>query len=136
MLDWGDIYCLNIKEVDEHHKVFFDIVEEAEALLGRLNVDGINNIYRLIERIQDFARDHFVLEEEFMESIDYPHRLEHKMEHAIFSAQITHIDLSVVEADAKEYLLRTLDFMIEWIILHIANADTNMAKYYHETYNK
>lgn len=136
MINWGDIYSLSIEKIDEEHRVFFTIVEEAEKLLDIPDANIYKEILQVIESIQSFMKSHFESEEKLMAEIQYPEREEHKMEHTVFLGQVTDIDLNVIKANEGQYLLRTLDFLVQWFILHMSEFDKKMAKYYHEVYKK
>lgn len=136
MINWGEIYCLGIENIDNEHKVFFEIAENATKLVNVRDAVKDEDIQKIIEELQGFAKTHFPAEQRFMKEINYPDMEEHILEHYIFSAQITNIDMESISTNRKEYLLNAIDFMIEWIILHIGKHDNKIAEYYHNTYNK
>lgn len=132
MIQWGEIYSLKIETIDKQHQMFYDIVEEAERLLQDINEETYQKIVEVIKKIQKFTQGHFQTEEKFMEEIQYPHLAEHKLEHVMYEAQITDIDLEGIKGNEETYLLNALDFIVQWEILHISNWDLKMAEYYHQ----
>lgn len=129
MLEWGEIYNLGIAEIDEEHKVFFDLVERGQKILEHLDQDCLKEICTLIGDLEKFIKNHFKVEESFMKKIGYPDFLEHQLEHSIFEAQITGIETKIIEYNQEAYVLRMLDFIVEWFILHIGSEDQKLADY-------
>lgn len=131
MIQWGEIYCLGVESIDKDHEEFFVLIEKAYDLYhsGRENI--YHEIIELIKMSQGLAKKHFKLEQEFMIQIQYPHLNAHALEHSVFLAQMENINWEIIALNEKEYLLKMIDFIVEWILLHISTEDMKMARYYH-----
>jgi hemerythrin len=127
MVEWNDSIATGIGSIDEQHRELFrrvnqfaaaqDTHQEKKVLLNTL---GFMRLY---------AAFHFKEEEAVMESIGYPHLLEHKQMHAAFIEKIFDLRLEASLGDesvAKEALI----YFEAWLKDHISKNDKDIGSYF------
>lgn len=113
---------IGIPEVDRQH-------EELTTLINEL-IDAFNTHHaaefqkELVERISDYARTHFLLEEELMTRAGYPRMDDHCAEHAQFFGKS--VDFLLAGLDDKNVSLEALAYLSDWWITHINGTDTQL----------
>lgn len=128
MINWKEEYNLGIVQIDEQHKMLFDIAGRAYKLLtDEMKVDKYDEIVAVLEELKDYTKFHFSFEEEYMMKIGYKKLLSHKVQHSDFIEKMDSIDLNKVDEDQDKYLGSITDYIINWIIGHILGRDRDYA---------
>ncbi|MGR6836892.1 bacteriohemerythrin [Syntrophomonas erecta] len=129
MIKWKDEYSLGIERIDEQHRQLFAIADKAyQVLKDDLCIDKYDQIVAIMDELKSYAVFHFRTEEEYMRSIGYKRYLSHKVSHADFIEQTNDIDLTNVDINQDNYLLKVLDFIVTWIDQHILGQDKLIVK--------
>jgi hemerythrin len=104
---------------DAQHQVLFEILD----LLNEPTADR-----QLLQRLEDYTVTHFALEEQYMQELDYPGRIEHMQEHARFRKEISKLVKGDQELDA---LFRDIisTFLTEWLTRHVFGIDKNLEEF-------
>jgi len=124
MIEWRNEFLLGIEKIDEQHKKLFQIASDIHALMkNKLVTDKYDQILILISELKDYTVFHFTSEEEYMKSIEYRKLFSHKVEHDDFIEKINNVDLDKVDLDHQQYLLEILEFVVNWISVHILETD-------------
>jgi hemerythrin len=118
---WNDRLSVGVAALDADHKKMVEIINELyDAILagsGREKLDG------LLDRLMDYARYHFVREEELFAKTEYPDAAAHKREHEEMAAWInTTCKLhrgSTIPAPSLEVMIRLKDYFFD----HILSSD-------------
>jgi hemerythrin len=116
-MEWNETYSIDGGEIDREHMIIIDLInqiEEAEALQ-----DVTENITSTLEA---YVAEHFLHEEEYMESVDYPDMEEHREMHRKFSnAAVKMIDELGSSGSVAQIELKT--FLQNWLQAHILDED-------------
>lgn len=124
MIEWRDEFLLGIEKIDDQHKELFRIATDIYALMrNQLITDKYDQIVKLISELKDYTVFHFSYEEEYMQSIGYRKYFSHKVEHNDFVEKINNVDLDKIDLDHEQYLLEMLNFVVNWISVHILETD-------------
>lgn len=124
MLKWKDDYLVNVKTIDDQHKVLFEIAGRAfELLKNDMYLDKYDRILEMLNELKEYAIYHFKSEEEYLLSIGYKKFLSHKAEHDEFIQKVNDVDLKRIDVDQNAYLLSVLEFIVNWISEHILQKD-------------
>jgi hemerythrin-like metal-binding protein len=120
MIEWDDKYSVGISRIDDEHKQFIDIINEAIAT--KEHNDDPEELREVLYNITMYAIKHFSTEENYMIEFKYPEYQYHKEEHHDFSKKaieycerVTHGD-SQISNEILEYLKR-------WLVNHIQATD-------------
>jgi len=124
MIKWKEEYSVGVEHIDAQHRKLFEIAGRAYDLLkDELITDKYDRIIAIIEELKEYAVYHFNAEEQYMKEIGYRKLLSHKVSHDDFIEKVNSIDFDQVDDNQNEYLLNTLDFVVNWIDRHILGQD-------------
>ena len=107
-----------IQEIDEQHETLFDVLARLQAVVG--GGDNWSTIYFALTELAHFASTHFVVEEALMRLHGYPRLDQHIAEHRGFSARLAQLEQQAIRSDVSQHLI---DFIEEWLTVHIAQSD-------------
>lgn len=125
MIEWDNKYLLDIAEIDEQHKVFFNIIKKELKQNNNLNFDELAEI---INYLENYLKEHFNTEEKLLEESGYVNIESHKAQHSFFVDKINEMKLELNYNNPMLYI-KLIDFMKKWFLSHIINED----KKYKET---
>jgi hemerythrin len=127
MTGWTEALALNHPVIDAHHRELFRRYE-ALALATARGERG--EAARLFEYLGFYVVEHFGAEERLMEESDYPDRAAHRAAHDQFISDF--LDYGQGFADQEAGTLpdgKVVEWMAEWLRLHIAGIDQLLAKH-------
>ena len=108
---------------DKQHQVLFEVLDHIKA--ARTGPGDM-------EKLQNYAENHFAIEEEYMLLLQYPHREEHVRAHDKFRCelQIMVNDQANYDADFQHYLGT---FLTEWLTRHVFGIDKKLEQFIQES---
>ena len=115
----NDCFKIDVPEIDEQHKRFLDLVDDAQM---KLDSDESGDFKSIIKSLEDYASYHFTFEEELFEKSKFPNLTQHKQEHRQFIDRVRQLRLDL-EYTNPLVAKKTIDFMCKWFISHIINND-------------
>lgn len=113
--------------IDSQHKELCKIINSFGDALN--NDEDQEVLYETLERLLDYAKYHFSLEEEYFEKFDFSEQSLHKSEHKYFLEYFNTIRKNLDKKTKKSKLSQTeasmdiLRYLIEWFITHITGSD-------------
>ena len=119
--------CLiGIPQIDKEHEYLFELVNKTYQSLSSSEEDHILIAKNILVKLKEYAKTHFVHEEEYMESIHDPELPMQQKEHTTF---IDKIDELTATADLNEKVLQEiLSFLTRWLYRHILSSDMMIGK--------
>ena len=124
-------YYTGIELIDNEHSQLFDYANQIYELLHDDYVaDKYDNIKDLLQKLTDYAGQHFADEEAYMESIKYKRLFTQKIQHQEFVDALSKYDLDEIDqTENKDAVIsELLTFVTDWLISHILNVDTLIGK--------
>lgn len=122
--NWTDKYLINIDDIDEQHRGFFELWNKQciEA-----NLDDFGQLGQIIQKLENYMINHFTYEEKLLEEINYEHIAEHKAQHQYFIMRVQEMKQ---ELEYMNPLLfeKTASFMKKWFLSHIMQSDKDYGK--------
>jgi hemerythrin-like metal-binding protein len=120
MIEWDDRYSVNIANIDENHKRFFDIINKA-ILVGQHRNRQEELAEALSEVIQHASR-HFIIEEICMIKFAHPEYESHREEHLNFTTKtIAYLERVVKgDPDVEDEIFM---YLRPWLADHIQGVD-------------
>ncbi len=79
LIEWNDLYSVNIEEMDQQHKQLLNIVNEFDKAVEAKKEEETTK--KILKNLLDSAGMHFKKEEELMDQHGYPEIAEHKKQH-------------------------------------------------------
>ena len=128
---WDDKYSVGEPTIDKQHQ---KLLQEINLLLESI-MDGSSaeKIYEVIGFLEQYVKDHFLYEEQYMEAYNYPGLEEHKKHHAEFSVHYNQFKGDLKKHDSAEKLSMEVEkYMGEWWTQHICHEDHQYAVYIKE----
>ena len=127
--EWKKEFCTGIEEMDKHHKIFFDYLDELEETAG--GSKGREVIDRVLKQLDDYIRYHFAEEEKILKVTGYPELNYQKKQHEFFIAQIADLKDGYSRGEAC-IPISTLEFLRDWFLRHILESDKKYGDYLSE----
>lgn len=119
-LQWSDEISVGVEELDEQHKLLVSIINDLhDAMQNRRSNDVMQEI---INRLTEYTRIHFAVEESLMRILGYPNYEEHKKQHEELIHSVMDITnkLKVGKANVSFALMH---FLKSWLTKHIMESD-------------
>jgi hemerythrin len=125
---WEDKYSVGIPLIDKQHKELIQLTNELYQ--GCLAGDDAARdfFFNAIRGAMNYVKVHFSTEEQILENINYPKLAEHKKQHEDFVLKMVE-DVKSFQGGRKFVPNNFVRFLRDWILSHIAIADTEYAKY-------
>jgi hemerythrin len=120
MIEWDDKYSVGISRIDDEHKQFIDIINEAIAT--KEHNDDPEELREVLYNITMYAIKHFSTEENYMIEFKYPEYQYHKEEHHDFSKKAIEYCERVAHGDSQ-FAGEILEYLKQWLVNHIQVTD-------------
>lgn len=123
---WDDNFTVYDQELGGQHRRLIEIYNNLYDSLSSDNVEEMNDKkMETLNKLLDYTVNHFELEEQFMESCNYPELEEHRQLHRELADKIRslHHDLKKNKAVLSTSLMKLLR---DWIVSHIGNEDNKI----------
>jgi methyl-accepting chemotaxis protein/hemerythrin len=128
-VEWTSDYSVSVELMDQEHIRLFDLINE----LNDAMIDGQSSakIESILDALIDYTEYHFGDEEKLMKKINYPGLDEQIKAHRIFVDKMKEFKQ---EMQSGEILLsvKIINFLKDWLILHILNIDKKYSTYMNE----
>lgn len=129
LFDWKDSFSMNIKAVDEQHKMLIQTLNELhEAMLTGQAREVISGILKSLE---DYTQVHFSYEEELMKRYNYPDFAKHKKEHDAFTQKVGEF-IGKYQKGHLMLSLEVMNFLKDWLKNHIMGVDKGYSSFLNE----
>lgn len=124
LVRWEESYRLGLDEIDDQHKMLFDIMNHLwKAIVRRA---GAEEMASIINDLEQYTISHFTAEEAFMRSHGHSDFAQHKKQHDSFVARLREARLAAGQGRTVD--LELLHFLREWLVNHIMVKDRAYAK--------
>jgi hemerythrin-like metal-binding protein len=130
--NWKEKYSVGIREIDEQHQHYFEIVNEIIETTGQKNVSG-KELSDKITELNNYAIYHFTTEENLFKKYAYPGANEHTTEHRAFEERMDQfINESKKDGtDAKKLMTEIAEFAGSWLLNHVMEMDQKYVGFMH-----
>ena len=119
-LVWEDKYSVGVVEIDNQHKKIFDIINK---LLDLISTNAAKeSLGGVIESLVAYKTEHFATEEKYFKEFNYEDAEEHVKEHNKFNEKLSEMKSKYPELTI-EFAFELIDFLEDWLIIHLMTAD-------------
>lgn len=127
IIEWSSDFALGIDEIDEQHRELVGMINALDASShGDYRPETTR---RLLSQLGAYVRDHFALEERLMAggrcTPEFVNR--HCGEHAYFRSVLKDLT-SDFENGRRSITVPLIEYLVHWLLHHIAVVDRAMAK--------
>ncbi len=131
VFEWKDSLSVGVEEIDDQHKELIKRVDDLATSIQKNK--GRDRIFHLLNFMEDYTEFHFQSEEKYMERFDYPGTDDHRGEHLRFMDVVARLKGKFKEKGRREdFAMEIQQFLIDWLILHIQNTDSEMGAFLKE----
>lgn len=137
-IEWTGALSVGIEAIDAQHRRLIDIINRLDDETAASGHES--GLSALLVELDDYAREHFSIEEEAFDETGYPGRRSHKAEHDAFIGKLADfrkslaghggaagkIDMSAGEAESgtdPRPEAAMLAFLRSWLTRHISFSD-------------
>jgi len=129
VLQWSEDFSVNVKEIDDQHKVLISMINELhEALLAK---KGREVQKPIIDKMIAYAKDHFALEENCMRKFNYADYEAHQRSHAVFTQKTDELQ-ERLEKVGFVFTVEIINFLRDWLRDHILGVDKKYSRLFNE----
>lgn len=121
--EWQSKYNVGIEAIDIEHRNLLTCINK---LIAAQSLDK-SIVLKLADEVIMYAQFHFISEENLMHLTNYPKLSTHSEYHKILLEKLTVKRDNIVRC--KDGLMRYVDFLIKWFIVHTQTIDRELAKY-------
>ena len=120
LFKWYKSYSVNNEELDNHHKILFDIFNRLnDNCLGH---ESAKCLIPIIEELVSYSNYHFSAEEKHMRNIGYKEIDKHIIEHRGFTQKTLYLR-QVADKNDPEVTKELIVYLGNWILKHIIKED-------------
>lgn len=124
-IQWDSKYEIGHERIDSEHRIFLGLIlEVSKEANGRCDQQRIK---RLLHEVTEYARFHFVSEENIMEEIGYPELESHQVLHRRLLSSLSDVAFDVNQKQADYCGL--VDFLYEWFTTHTTTEDKKISSF-------
>lgn len=127
MIHWTDDLKVGIQEVDEQHKVLVSLLNELHNAI--LEHHGKQACRDILNRLAEYTRTHFLLEESLMRVSHYGGFEIHKKQHEDLIAQVQALQ-EKLDSGTASITFELLHFLKQWLTHHINESDKRFGAFF------
>lgn len=127
LFSWDDSFNVGIQEVDEQHKVLVSLLNQLHTAI--LEHHGKTTSREILDRLAEYTRTHFLLEESLMRLTHYPGFDIHKQQHEDLIKQVQDLQTKLDQENIA-ITFELLHFLKNWLMQHINESDQRFGKHF------
>lgn len=127
LIEWSNELSVGIEEIDEQHKVLVELLNNiSEATQQRR---GQEKAEEILNKLIEYAKIHFAVEESLMRIMGYPGYEDHKLRHQELMYSV--LDLMTKVNHRKLTIGFELQFFLKnWLTKHILETDKQYVEHF------
>jgi hemerythrin-like metal-binding protein len=122
---WDESLSTRIPHIDEQHRKLVSMINDLDQSVQD-GTGGLLISYVLQELIR-YVKEHFEDEEQLMVRHNFPELSSHRREHDLFVERLKNIHENFRDGDALSR--NVLDFLKDWLLLHIKGTDQEYSEF-------
>ncbi len=124
---WQDRFNLGIPEIDRDHKILADLVTRLHDAYASGRPE--TNVGPVFHFLVEYAKTHFVREEELMRDVDFPGLIAHIAAHEALASRVEDLTKRYLAGDKRAVGNELLAFLHNWLHFHILEEDMAFRPY-------
>ncbi|MBP1907915.1 bacteriohemerythrin [Methanolobus bombayensis] len=129
LITWSDKYSIQIKEIDDQHKVLVGMINDLHDAMKNAKSKEVS--MDIINKMAEYTKFHFSTEEKYMKRFAYQDYEQHKMEHEKFVEKVLAFKKDYENGKAG-ISYEILNFLKDWLVGHIQGTDKKYASLFIE----
>lgn len=127
LFSWSDSYSIGIQEVDEQHQVLVSLLNQLHEAIREHH--GKATSREILDRLAEYTRTHFLLEESLQRLTHYPGFEIHKQQHEDLIKQVQELQFKLDHENAT-ITFELLHFLKNWLTQHINDSDRRFGAHF------
>lgn len=127
LFQWSDEFNVGIQEVDEQHKVLVQLLNQLHEAIREHH--GKATSREILNRLAEYTRTHFLLEESLMRLTHYPGFEIHKAQHEELIQQVVALQ-DKLDNEGATITFELLHFLKTWLTQHINDSDKRFGQHF------
>ncbi len=127
LFTWSDDFSVGIQEIDEQHKVLVGLLNQLHEAIR--DHQGSATSREILDRLADYTRTHFTVEESLMRVTNYPDFPGHKAQHEELIRQIQELQ-EKLDTGKASISFELLHFLKVWLTKHINETDKRFGSHF------
>lgn len=123
-LTWSDEYSVGVEEIDEQHKMLFELVNR--LFLAAVKREDQQLTIEVLTTLVDYTKTHFGLEERLLEESGYAGLPGHREDHLSFIDKVNGI-AQKFHVEDRSVTFELINFLKHWLQNHIRQSDMEYA---------
>jgi len=123
---WTEAYRVNVAEFDRQHQDLFDAINELDQALRTGEGDAV--LDPLLDKLMNYALEHFAAEESLMTKHKFPGLQEHREQHELFRHKMAAF-LASRKAHKAGVPVSLLFFLRDWLKNHLLKTDKQYSSF-------
>jgi hemerythrin-like metal-binding protein len=126
---WDDSFSVNVKEIDNQHKVLIDMVNTYyDAVQRKESQEGL---LKLVIGLESYTIKHFGTEERYFEKFNYPEKAKHKQLHDELKQKVKDLK-EKVKSKQTVLSVEVGQFLKDWLNTHIKGTDKKYSRCFND----
>lgn len=122
-VEWNDYLKVNVSILDEQNRKLTALANKTyNTLLKKQNTSAFEE--SILQELFDYAKEHFLIEEELMMKHDYQGLKAHKGEHSHYTEKL--VEIFQNHQAGNEVSREILDLLKTWLKAHILKKDKEL----------
>jgi len=127
LLEWVDALSVGIEEIDNQHKELVRLLNQLHTAIWEKH--GSAASMEILDKLVEYTRVHFTVEESLMRILGYPDYEHHRQEHEKLISQVIELQRKLKSGEAN-ISFELLHFLKNWLTHHILGTDKAYAPYF------
>ena len=127
MITWNSDFSVGRQDIVEQHMELFRILNEMETVIQSADFNHLH-IASVVEKLENYAKTHFIYEENLMVERNYPMLDEHTHVHNEFRVKLHSIYVLDIEKP-MDFYYEMLEYLTRWWTEHILRTDKLLGNY-------
>ena len=128
LIKWDEINSVNVRELDEEHKVLVSIINRLDDLRDGHDTVGVTSLLKELKR---YAAFHFAAEEKYFALYNYPAKAAHETQHAVYKEKIDQFEKRYAAGEVAT-VNEMLAFLRNWWLMHINHSDVQYSDFFND----
>lgn len=125
-VQWTDDLATGVARIDEQHQ---ELYRQVAALHEAMRAGSMDRVPAIVDFLQQYALEHFAMEEREMLSSGYPALSQHRRLHQRFVEDyLRHKALLAAGASASAVVALSA-WLVEWLRDHVRTVDLDLARH-------
>lgn len=126
-IEWNAELSVGIEEIDAQHKVLLSLLNDMHEAIQQQRSREVAK--EILEKLMDYTRIHFAVEESLMRILGYPGYEEHKQQHVELMLSIGELSRKM-ERGKITIGFELQYFLKNWLTKHIIGTDKDYTGYF------